>query len=121
MKNMAGMHDMHDMPGMKQTGMAMHIGSTGCKARSMTERPSTCAQPNITKVSFARFDPMRDKVAFDLGTALAGTNIAHNAPNTAPGCMSDQSDPDCKAIFAAFGLPFGSTPGKRQSVFTIVR
>lgn len=114
MPGMAG-HEMH------QTGFALHIGSTGCESRSMTERPSSCAQPNIAKVSFARFDPAHDKIVFDLGAALAGTNVAANAPDTAPGCMGDQDDPDCKAIFQQFGLPFGAAAGKAQSVFSIAK
>lgn len=124
MPAMAGMPGMAAMPGManmRQTGFALHIGSTGCDGRTMTSRPARCAQPNVVKVVFARFDPARDKIVFDMAAALAATDFGHNAPNTPPGCMGDQADADCKPIFAAFGLPFGGVAGKEQRVFRIMR
>ncbi len=109
---------MNAMPGMRQTGFAVHVGSTDCPGSSSTQAPpAPCARPNRITVQFDRFDPSRDLVVADIAAMLADTDVGHNTPNTAPGCMAGQDDPDCKGIFAAFGLPFQQEAVPTQSVF----
>ncbi len=101
-----------------QTGFSIHIGSTECGKGPITSAPAQpCGRPNRIAVSFDRFDPAKNVVAVDLAAMLADTDVGHNTPDTAPGCMSGQDDPECKGVFAAFGLPFGSDPVRPQRVF----
>ncbi|PZU11631.1 MbnP family copper-binding protein [Sphingomonas sp.] len=119
MADLPGTGGMAGMKGMsRQTGFAVHIGSTGCGAGAMTARPAaTCSVPNRAAVRFEKFDPAKDKVVVDLAAILSGTDVGHNTPNTAPGCMSGD-DPDCGPIFAAFGLPFPGQPAPAQRAFS---
>ena len=63
------------------------------------------------------FDPAKDVVIFDLGKLLADSDVTTNTPNTAPGCMSGENDPDCIPIMKALGLSFRSAPASPQVVF----
>jgi uncharacterized repeat protein (TIGR04052 family) len=99
------------------TGFAIHIASSDCSAPQMTERPTSCAHPNLVEVRLNAFDPQRQIVELDLARLLAGVNTQVNTPDTAPGCMSDQDDPDCAAIFHNLGLAFDGHPAGSQSVF----
>ncbi|MFA5963126.1 MAG: MbnP family copper-binding protein [Sphingomonas sp.] len=101
-----------------QTGFSVHIGSTDCGHGPMTAPPvKQCERPNRIAVTFAKFAPAKDHVTVDLAAILAGTDVTRNTPDTAPGCMSGQDDPECRGVFAAFGLPFGNVPVQPQTAF----
>lgn len=98
-------------------GFPVHIGSTGCAAASLTSAPQEeCKHPNRVNVTLAVFHPAKDIVIFDMDRLLAGANLAQNAENTAPGCMSGENDPDCRSIFQSLGLPFAGAPQEAQTV-----
>lgn len=86
------------------TGYSVHIGSTLCKATSLTSAPSACANSNRVLVRFDRFDVAKGTVVVDIGAILANANVDVNAPKTAAGCMSSPDDADCPPIMAALGL-----------------
>jgi hypothetical protein len=65
---------------------------------------TSCAQPNRVSVELDDFDLHSDVVVADLAALLADSNIEFNTPDTAPGCQSAPSDPDCDGVFANFGL-----------------
>ncbi|PYD77506.1 metallo-mystery pair system four-Cys motif protein [Komagataeibacter oboediens] len=100
-------------------GFPVHLGSTGCESVSATEAPrKECSAPNLVTVTLPNFDPSQQTVKLDIRQILATSDVSTNQPKTAPGCMSDPDDQDCKGIFQAFGLPFGSeTSPPAQSVF----
>jgi uncharacterized repeat protein (TIGR04052 family) len=99
------------------SGFPVHIGSTRCVATSLTSAPQEeCKHPNRVNVTLAVFHPAKDVVIFDMDRLLAGANLAQNAENTAPGCMSGENDPDCRSIFQALGLPFNGAAREAQTV-----
>ncbi|MGE0385402.1 MAG: MbnP family copper-binding protein [Gammaproteobacteria bacterium] len=111
----AGGHDAASAP-----GFALHLGSTQCAARSQTESPSACRNPNRVTVTFEGFDPDRNTIVADIGAVLAGTDVERNAPDTSPGCMSFPKDADCTAVMNALGLPYdGIAPAGAQKFFSM--
>ena len=98
----------------RPVGFPVHIGSSGCTPGTKTQPPAACKAPNRVTVSLPSFDPRTDRVVMDVAALLQDANVDANTPNTAPGCMSEPNDPDCKAVFEAIGL--GS---KAQQFFTV--
>jgi len=117
--NAASAHS--DAPGdrtPRSSGFPVHLGSTGCASASPTTGPATqCKNPNRVLVTLPVFNPATDVVIFDLGKLLAESDVTTNTPNTAPGCMSGENDPDCIPIMKALGLPFRNAPASPQVVF----
>ena len=102
----------------RSSGFPVHLGSTGCASVSPTTGPATeCKNPNRVSVNLPVFNSATDIVVFDLGKLLAESDVTKNTPNTAPGCMSGENDPDCIPIMKALGLPFRSAPASPQVVF----
>ena len=91
----------------KVVGFPVHLGSAGCASASLTTPPTSCKFPNRPKVSFDHFDRKRNVVVADLAALLRNSNVDTNTPNTAPGCMSEPTDPDCEAVMQALGLRDG--------------
>lgn len=91
------------------TGTFLHLGSTGCDADD-TGVVTGCGSPNRPTYRFD-MDPFTDTLALDLAALFAGTDLDSNTPETAAGCMSAPSDPDCAGVFAALGLDFGGVAG----------
>ena len=91
----------------RAVGFPVHIGSTGCAPGSKTQPPASCKAPNRVAVSLPAFDFAKDVVVFDVAALLHDANVDTNTPNTAPGCMSEPNDPDCKPVFEALGLGSG--------------
>ncbi|MBX3145890.1 MAG: metallo-mystery pair system four-Cys motif protein [Gemmatimonadales bacterium] len=100
----------------------LHIGSTECLGADTTARSATrsCGAPNRARIELPTYRVGQDTVALDLSRLLAGANLDENHPETARGCMSAASDPDCAPIFANLGLPFGATQATRQSTFHVL-
>ena len=87
------------------TPWLVHLGSTGCQSAGPAVAPATaCARSNRVEVELAQFDLSSPQIALDLGRMLADVDLGHNTPDTAPGCMSGATDPECASIFAALGL-----------------
>lgn len=98
----------------------MHLGSTQCASASPQAAPAECRAPNRVTVTFDRFDAGRNTVVADLGALLAQTNVDANAPDSAPGCMSQPGDADCATVMAAFGLPWDGRPAEgAQRLFSV--
>lgn len=99
-------------------GWMLHLGSTGCMPTGKpTTVPTSCTRPNITTVELRDFDLTNDIVELDVKRMLATSNVDINTPETAVGCMSGPSDPECGPILAQFGLPLTPDATATQSVF----
>ncbi|QGM99702.1 metallo-mystery pair system four-Cys motif protein [Methylocystis parvus] len=81
----------------------LHLGSTGCKGDPITGEIVACATPNRVPVTLARFDPVKQRVVLDLQSLLAPFDLNRDKGG-ATGCMSGPTDPECAAVFDAFGL-----------------
>jgi uncharacterized repeat protein (TIGR04052 family) len=103
----------------KTSGFAIHIGSTSCASPSRTIPPIVCHNPNLVTIDFDEFNATKDIIIVDLAQLLFDTNLDYHAPNSAPGCMSDPNDEDCKSIMAGFGLPFNQQPAYPQHFLTL--
>lgn len=99
-------------------GWMLHLGSTGCTPTGKpTTVPTSCARPNIATVEFRNFDPVTDLIELDVKRMLAASNVDINTPETAAGCMSGPSDPECASLLSQFGLPINKSEAAAQSVF----
>lgn len=102
-------------------GFFVHLGSTGCEGDG-AGHVSSCSEPNRVDVEIplaSGFDPARDVVVLDVAKLLEDSDVDVNTPETSPGCMSFPGDPECPAIFAHLGLPFGEQAGGTQDVFSV--
>lgn len=89
----------------QRSAFAFHLGSTQCASDAQTQPPiKACQKPNVVQVELIGEDPVSTPVVFDMATLLRNTDVANNAPNTPPGCMSSSSDPDCTEIFRHLNL-----------------
>lgn len=94
-------------------GWRLHLGSTRCEGDMMGT--ATCMDGNRPEVS-VDLDPLNDTVVADLQGLVDGSAL-DNTMETAPGCMSAPTDPDCAPIFDNLGLTFGGTASTGQSFF----
>lgn len=92
----------------RSVGFPVHIGSAGCVSASMTSPPTSCKYPNRATVSLDHFALGHSVVVADLAALLKGSDVDVNAPNTAPGCMSEPADPDCVGVMQALGISGGA-------------
>lgn len=101
-------------------GWLVHLGSTAC---TPSDGPSTvpvsCAHSNVVTVDLPAFSAARDVVELDVLTLFAASNVDVNTPDTAMGCMSGSTDPECRGLFEQLGLAIGDTPAGRQRVFRV--
>lgn len=82
-----------------------HLGSTGCQSSSNVSAPATeCARPNRVDVLLRNFDPASSEIVLDIGRFLDASDLKVNTPQTAPGCMSAPTDPECEPVFKALGI-----------------
>lgn len=103
-------------------GFLVHVGSTGCNTgpRGATGPGlPTCSNANRAEIVLPRFDSASNVVLVDLKALLKDTDVDHNQPQTAPGCMSEPFDKDCAGIMANLGLGFDGAPPTAQSVFRV--
>jgi len=92
----------------------IHLGSTGCSGGGALQPPTSCAAPNRAEVRLGGFNPDHSVIAANLEALLSESDVDVNEPDTPPGCMSDPTDAECPALFAAFGLEDGLPhPGQR--------
>lgn len=100
----------------------VHLGSTECPGPSPTEGPTAaCTYPNVASIALATAitDPSKITVTADLGTLLAPSNVATNTADTAPGCMSDATDPECMVMLPRLALPASNTAAGEQKLFSV--
>jgi hypothetical protein len=97
----------------------LHLGSTNCRPRNgPTSVPTACEQENRPTITLADFDAAGHIVQFDLAALLSDSDVDVNTPDTAAGCMSAVTDPECSGLLRALGLAFGSGgPAPAQRVF----
>jgi uncharacterized repeat protein (TIGR04052 family) len=99
-------------------GWMPHLGSTACEpATTPTTVPISCAKPNHVTVDLPGLVPARDVVELDLLALLAKSDVDANAPETAMGCMSGPTDPECGPLFEQLGLAWGGRPAGPQKIF----
>lgn len=99
-------------------GEFLHLGSTNCSPnQTRLTIPTSCAHPNRVEVALATFDTARDVVVADFASLLADANVDVNTPDTAEGCMSAQSDPECAPVLTRLGLPLGDRATGTQQLF----
>jgi uncharacterized repeat protein (TIGR04052 family) len=97
----------------RSVGFPVHIGSAGCASASLTTPPTTsCKYPNRVTVTLGHFKLGHSVVVADLAALLKSSNVDINTPNTAPGCMSEPTDPDCVGVMQALGIS-----GEAQQLF----
>ncbi len=97
--------------GSKAKTWMVHLGSNGCKGNPATGEIVSCAHKNRFTVTFDRFDPKTQQVNLDLTTLFKDSDISVDKGG-AIGCMTALDDPECPAIFKAFGLNLADTaPG----------
>ncbi len=83
----------------------VHLGSSGCPGAN-PEAPPTgpCTNPNTVTYTLTGFDPWEQTIIADLGAVLATSDLTKNTASTAPGCMSEPTDPECAPIFTRLGI-----------------
>ncbi|MDX2024417.1 MAG: metallo-mystery pair system four-Cys motif protein [Deltaproteobacteria bacterium] len=97
-----------DDPAVPPTQWLVHIGSTGCQSAAATVAPTTaCARSNRAEITLLGWDPSK-MIVVDLAALLNASNVLLNTVATAPGCMSDASDPECQQVLAGLGLDASS-------------
>lgn len=121
---------MGDPANLKQ-GFFIHLGSTQCPGTDPNAPPTaSCGYPNIPEFCIDNFNVDQDAIVMDVGKALEASNVAINTPDTAGGCMSANSDPECIPVMPRLGLDFtyiagaGATPeqypkANPQRLFTV--
>lgn len=90
----------------------IHLGSSGCDVTTAQltegELPEPCAAPNHVVITLPLEGlELGDNAAIQLDYAalVSGSNLSLDHGG-ASGCMSGQTDPECKAIFRRLGLPW---------------
>ena len=90
----------------------VHLGSTQCPGSDPSAPPTAaCGYPNIAEFCLDNFDADQDHIVMDIGTALEASNVAFNTPDTASGCMSANSDPECIQVMPRLNLDFTFVAG----------
>lgn len=84
-------------------GFNMHLGSTGCDG-SATGGVTACANENRPTYELTGSDPSTTPITIQIDELYANLDPGFNTPDTAPGCMSAPTDPECAPIFNALGL-----------------
>lgn len=95
-----------------------HLGSTGCKEDD-NKKVTACSEGNRPSIELMGGDPTQKTVVLDVAKLLKSNNTDSPTPNTAPGCMSGQKDPDCKGIFTSLGLKHSDNSAGAQSAFSL--
>ena len=87
-----------------------HLGSTGCSDDFV------CEHENIPVIRVDGFEPDKHAIAIDVRSLLAESILGENTKGTAPGCMGEPSDPDCRGIFEKLGVGVERKPGAIKAV-----
>ena len=91
--------------------------------------------PNRDRVTLAKFNPAKQRIAIDLKKLLAGVDVAGDGGDMGSmedehgrgmggmdmgGCMSATTSPDCAPIFKALGMKLGTDKKTTQTAFRVV-
>jgi uncharacterized repeat protein (TIGR04052 family) len=109
----------------------VHVGSAGCKGDPAAGKTTRCSLPNRNRVTLAKFNPAKQRIAIDLEEMLAGVDVtggemgAVAGPNEMEGmdmggCMSAVEMADCRPIFKTLGMKIGTTKKTTQTAFRVV-
>lgn len=108
----------------------VHIGSTGCQGDPAAGETARCSLPNRDRVTLAKFNPARQRIALDLKKLLAGVDVAGSGGMGSMagtsmdmemgGCMSAATSPDCEPIFKALGMKLGTSKKTTQTAFRVI-
>lgn len=83
----------------------VHVGAAGCPGDNAQAAPTDdCVAPNQVRYDLDGFQFGESKIVADLADLLATTDLAFNTEGTAPGCMSELDDPECRTIFERLGI-----------------
>ncbi len=100
-----------DPANLKQS-FVIHLGSTECPGSDPNAPPTAaCGYPNIAEFCLDNFNVDQDRIVMDVGKALAESNVVVNTADTAPGCMSGNSDPECIPLIPRLNLDFTYVAG----------
>ena len=94
-------------PSFSGTNYFFHLGSTGCTGNPIAGQNVKCMRTNQPTVTLSNFEFQKSKVSIDVAKLLTSLDLSTDEADT-PGCMSDLTDPECKAFFSALGLDFTS-------------
>lgn len=109
------------------TTWMVHVGSTGCQGNPalVSGAETACTNPNKLSVQFNSFNAATQKIALDLGSLYAWSDLTYDGGGPA-GCMSGMTDPECGGIFKALGIGLtGANAGRTltgaqaQTVFSV--
>lgn len=108
-------------PGGANTGFNIHLGAQGCSNGGVgTGAPPTsaCTVANTFEVCVDGFNTSTSRVAIDVGSVLAGSNVSVNTAGTAAGCMSFIGDEDCVEVMPRLGLDYSYGGATGTSSYT---
>lgn len=101
-------------------GWLVHLGSTACTpSDTPTTVPVSCAHQNVVSVDLPAFAAARDVIELDVAALFARSDVDVNTKDTAMGCMSGSTDPECRGLFAQLGLAIADLPAGTQKVFRV--
>jgi uncharacterized repeat protein (TIGR04052 family) len=107
----------------RATAFHIHLGSTQCPGSDPSAPPTAaCGYPNVAEFCLDNFNADQDHIVMDIGKVLEASNVAFNTPDTASGCMSANSDPECIPVMPRLNLDFtyvagaGATPEQYPKV-----
>ncbi|MCS6984353.1 MAG: metallo-mystery pair system four-Cys motif protein [Leptospiraceae bacterium] len=85
----------------------IHLGATGCTGVG-SQGTAQCSVKNrpVIELTFR----LGQTIVADLKELLATTDLSVKDKNGPKGCMSSQTDPECKEVFLNFGLDFHFDP-----------
>lgn len=107
----------------------LHLGSTGCSNGASPDfgAPPTeeCVYPNRPRICLPYADIAEGhSIVADIAPLVSELDITVNTPDTAPGCMSFESDPECVTVMPQYGLDYALNPPaliprREQTLFTV--
>ena len=96
------------------TGWYTHVGSADCSLAAGGVG-TVCSHENAATISLHGLSTIQ----LDVKALLAGADVDENTADTAPGCMSEPTDPDCVPLFHALGLSLTTETAPIQSAFSM--
>jgi uncharacterized repeat protein (TIGR04052 family) len=90
-----------------------HLGSAACDGEP---GQFSCAVPNVPTIALPNFDAAKSTIVLDLAKLYENIDVDKERSF----CMSDPGNPICPAMFASFGLAYGtSNAPASQSIFRV--
>lgn len=96
----------------------VHLGSTGCDG-SPAGGVTMCMNENRPTFELMNFDPETSVIVADYAELVEGVDLGINTAETAPGCMSGPTDPECGEVFPSFGLNYNGAGADLQDFFAL--